>query len=95
MPYPNLVLAFTLLDNFGLSEVDRKFVLAEMDFSKDDQIYEDTENILLKYISVCSKNANNIKSEYQIKVEESAINKNSADCIGVLEKALIECCWVV
>ena len=93
--YPNLVLAFKLLDNSGLSEVDRKFVLSEMDFSKEDDVYEDTKKALVKYKSesVCSKNANSVKSECEIKVEESAMITNSADGIGGLEKALVAAGW--
>ena len=46
--YPNLVLAFKLLDNSGLSEVDRKLVLSEMDFTKENEVYEDTKKVCLQ-----------------------------------------------
>ena len=93
--YPNLVLAFKLLDNSGLSEVDRKLVLSEMDFTKENEVYDDTKKALLKYKSegVCSRNANSIKSEYQIKLEESAMIAKSADDIEGLEMALVAAGW--
>ena len=69
--YPDLVLAFKLLDNSGLSEVDRKLVLSDMNFAGDN-VYENTKKALIKYKSdsVCSKNASDLKVKASIKLEE-------------------------
>ena len=90
--YPNLVLALKLLDNCMLSDVDRKLVLSEMDFTQTD-VYDKTKGALVKYKSntVCSNNANNMnfKSEFEIKTEETAMVTKSSG----LEEALVAAGW--
>ena len=68
--YPPLVLAFKLLDNSGLSEVDRKLVLSEMILTNDDA-YDSTKKALVKYKSesVCSKNSSDSTRQPPIKLE--------------------------
>ena len=91
--YPNLVLAFKLLDNSGLTEMDRKLALSEMDFSSD-TIYEDTKKALIKYKSdsVCSRNTS-AKSTPAIKCEESVpVMFADGDTMG-LEEALVAAGW--
>ena len=92
--YPNLVLALKLLDNSMLTEVDRKLVLSEMDFSKEDEVYDKTKNALLKYKSnnVCSKPLNNIKTETEIKMEENVMICRQPFGIAT-EQALIAAGW--
>lgn len=69
--YPPLVLAFKLLDNSGLSEVDRKLVLSEMVLT-DADAYESTKKALVKYKSesVCSKNSSDPAKQPAIKLEQ-------------------------
>ena len=90
--YPNLVLALKLLDNCSLTEVDRKLVLSEMDFSKEDEVYDTTKNALIKYKSnnVCSKPVSEVKSE--IKTEEVMITRQPLVSAG-LEQALVAAGW--
>ena len=89
--YPKLVLALKLLDNCRLSDVDRKLVLSEMDFSKED-VYDKTKSALVKYKSntVCSKSALNIKPESEIKIEESVMITRQPPS---LEEALVAAGW--
>ena len=69
--YPPLVLAFKLLDNSGLSEVDRKLVLSEMVLTEA-EAYESTKKALIKYKSesVCSKNSNDHTKHPAVRVEQ-------------------------
>ena len=93
--YPNLVLAFKLLDNCLLTEVDRKLVLSEMDFTKEDEVYERTKKALLKYKSnnVCSKTTE-VKPESEIKTEEVMITRQPFGIVGLeLEQALVAAGW--
>ena len=88
--YPQLVLAFKLLDNSGLTEVDRKLVLSDMVLT-DKEAYETTKKALIKYKSdsVCSRNANDNTSKEAIKVE----SENMVLISQVQEEALMAAGW--
>ena len=94
--YPNLVLALKLLDNCRLNDVDRKLVLSEMDFSKDD-VYDKTKSALVKYKSknVCSgvayigQPSPNIKPDTGIKTENAFMAQQGFG----FEEALVAAGW--
>ena len=81
MQISECILAFNLIDAAMLSDMDRKFVLTGLDYTKKETLFEQTKLALRKYAGLYASSSSSSTAAVEVKVEPvfNAMNINTSE----------------